>query len=75
MGEVMKHKKPTLDDPDMQAVPAALMRAAERSRLLALQTGTPWVVLPTNGEGSTANHPFATTIVVAKNELPATSTQ
>lgn len=33
-----------LDDPDMQAVPAALMRAAENARRLAEQTGTPWVV-------------------------------
>lgn len=33
-----------LNDPDMQAAPAALMRAAERAKQLAEQTGTPWVV-------------------------------
>lgn len=30
--------------PDMQAVPAALMRAAENARRLAEQTGTPFIV-------------------------------
>jgi hypothetical protein len=35
-----------LDDSDMQAVPAALMRAAENARRLAEQTGTRFVVRP-----------------------------
>lgn len=33
-----------LDDLDMQAVPDALLRAAEIARRLAEQTGTPFVV-------------------------------
>ncbi len=33
-----------LDDPDMQAVPDALLRAAETARRLAELTGTPFVV-------------------------------
>ena len=33
-----------LKDPDMQAVPAALLRAAENARRLAEQTGTPFIV-------------------------------
>jgi hypothetical protein len=33
-----------LKDPDMQAAPKALMRAAENARKLAEQTGTPFVV-------------------------------
>lgn len=32
-----------LKDPDMLAVPRALMRAAEQARRLAAQTGTPFV--------------------------------
>jgi hypothetical protein len=32
-----------LKDPLMQAVPAALLRAAEKARRLAEQTGTPFV--------------------------------
>lgn len=32
-------------DPDMQAVPVALMRAAQRARELARQTGTKLVVV------------------------------
>jgi len=31
-------------DPDLQKVPQALMRASEKARLLAKQTGTPFVV-------------------------------
>jgi prevent-host-death family protein len=31
-------------DPDLQKVPQALMRAAEKARQLAVQTGTPFVV-------------------------------
>ena len=34
-----------LHDPDMQAAPAALVRAAIRARELALQTNTPLVVM------------------------------
>ena len=33
-----------LQDPDMQKAPQALMRAAEKARLLAEQTGTRFVV-------------------------------
>lgn len=37
-----------LKDPDMQAAPTALMRAAENARRLAERTGTPFVVrMPT----------------------------
>ena len=35
----------TLTDPDMQAVTAALMRAARRAHLIAHQTGTGVVVM------------------------------
>ncbi len=35
---------PRRNDPDMQAVPAALLRAAENARRLAEQTGTPFIV-------------------------------
>ena len=34
-----------LTDPDMQAVPAALFRAAQRAHLIAHQTGTRVVVM------------------------------
>ena len=34
-----------LDDADMQAAPAALLRAALRARELARQTGTPLVIV------------------------------
>jgi len=40
----MKTPVSRLNDPDMQAAPAALMRAAERARCLAEQTGTRFVV-------------------------------
>lgn len=40
----MKIPVSQLDDPDMQAVPDALLRAAENARRLAEQTGTPFVV-------------------------------
>ena len=33
-------------DPDLQKVPQALMRAAEKARQLAEQTGTPFVTRP-----------------------------
>lgn len=33
-----------LKDPDLQKAPQALMRASERARQLAEQTGTPFVV-------------------------------
>ena len=33
-------------DPDLQKVPQALLRAAEKARLLAKQTGTPFIVRP-----------------------------
>ncbi|KAF0203195.1 MAG: hypothetical protein FD173_1845 [Gallionellaceae bacterium] len=32
-----------LKDPDLQKVPQALMRAAEKARQLAEQTGTPFI--------------------------------
>jgi len=31
-------------DPDLQKAPQALLRAAEKARLLAEQTGTPFIV-------------------------------
>ena len=34
-----------LDDPDMQAVPGALYRAARRAHLIAHQTGTGVIVM------------------------------
>lgn len=37
--------KSHLQDPDMQAAPAALARAAKRARDLAARTGTPLVVV------------------------------
>jgi len=40
----MKIPVSKLDDSDMQAVPAALMRAAENARRLAEQTGTRFIV-------------------------------
>lgn len=42
-----KHQIPVskLDDPDMQAVPAALIRAAKRAHKIAHQTGTKVVVM------------------------------
>lgn len=33
-------------DPDLRKVPEALLRAAEKARLLAEQTGTPFIVRP-----------------------------
>jgi hypothetical protein len=45
------------DDSDMQAAPVALMRAAERARRLAEQTGTRFVVRPLpppDGDGAKA---------------------
>lgn len=39
----MKAPVSKLSDPDLQKVPQALMRAAEKARLLAAQTGTPFV--------------------------------
>jgi hypothetical protein len=40
----MKTPVSNLNDPDMQKVPQALMRAAEKARHLAEQTGTRFVV-------------------------------
>ena len=34
-----------LADPDMQAAPAALLRAARRAREIARRTGTPLIVM------------------------------
>lgn len=42
----MKPPVSRLDDSEMQAVPVALLRAAERARRLAEQTGTRFVVRP-----------------------------
>jgi hypothetical protein len=38
-----------LKDPDMRAAPAALLRAAQRAREIAVRTGTPLIVAQ-NGE-------------------------
>ena len=40
----MKAPVSHLKDPDLQKVPQALLRAAEKARQLAEQTGTPFVV-------------------------------
>lgn len=40
----MKAPVSRLNDPDMQKAPQALLRAAEKARQLAEQTGTPFVV-------------------------------
>lgn len=59
-----------LDDLDMQAVPDALLRAAENARRLAEQTGTPFIVrqpvapdeaTDTVGSVSTPSTPTAST--------------
>ena len=42
----MKTPVSRLNDPDIQAVPVALMRASERARRLAEETGTRFVVRP-----------------------------
>jgi hypothetical protein len=41
-------------DPDLQNAPQALLRASERARLLAEQTGTPFVVRQTAKPSVTA---------------------
>lgn len=38
-------KEESLTDPDMQAATAALIRAAQRARLIAQQTGTAIIVV------------------------------
>jgi len=55
----MKTPVSRLNDSDMQAAPVALMRASERARRLAEQTGTRFVVRPpatllNDGLGSTS---------------------
>lgn len=40
----MKTPVSHLEDPDLQKVPQALLRAAENARRLAEQTGTPFIV-------------------------------
>lgn len=46
----MKAPVSKLNDPDMQKVPQALMRAAEKARQLAEQTGTPFISRPPRAE-------------------------
>jgi len=41
---IMKAPVSHLKDPDLQKAPQALMRASEKARKLAEQTGTPFVV-------------------------------
>ena len=41
----MKQARSQLDDADMQAVPRALRRAAERAREIARQSGTPLIIV------------------------------
>jgi len=50
----MKAPISNLKDPDMQAAPIALMRAAEKARRLAERTGTPFVVRQPVRSGSDA---------------------
>lgn len=42
-------------DPDLLKAPQALLRAAEKARKLAEQTGTPFVVRPAATKPATAN--------------------
>jgi hypothetical protein len=51
----MKAPVSNLKDPDLQKVPQALMRAAEKARLLAEQTGTPFVVRKSDAPPTTVN--------------------
>ena len=44
MSAVLPPPSSQLSDPDMQAVPVALARAAQRAREIAVHTGTPLVV-------------------------------
>ncbi|MGI9142395.1 MAG: hypothetical protein ACR2IJ_04325 [Fluviibacter sp.] len=46
---IRRRTQSCLDDPDMQAAPAALARAAKRARDLAAKTKTP-LVFVVNGE-------------------------
>lgn len=46
MTTVLKNQNVSrLADPDMQAVPATLVRAAQRARETAMRTGTPLIVI------------------------------
>lgn len=45
-----------LNDPDMKKVPQALLRAAEKARQLAEQTGTPLVVRRHGASSATVKH-------------------
>ena len=51
----MKAPVSHLKDPDLQKVPQALMRAAEKARQLAEQTGTPFVVRKPDDPFATVN--------------------
>ena len=44
--DVMKVPVSHSKDPDLQKVPQALVRAAEKARQLAEQTGTPFITRP-----------------------------
>lgn len=55
-----------LADPDMQAAPAALLRAALHARELARQTGTPLIVMR---EGELVEEPLKTQAIVPASEL------
>lgn len=49
----MKAPVSHLKDPDLQKAPQALMRAAEKARQLAEQTGTPFVVRKSTASSAT----------------------
>jgi hypothetical protein len=51
----MKAPVSHLKDPDLQKAPQALMRASEKARLLAEQTGTPFVVRNSAKSAATAD--------------------
>jgi hypothetical protein len=51
----MKAPVSNLKDPDLQKVPQALMRASEKARQLAEQTGTPFVVRKSDVPPATNN--------------------
>ncbi len=55
-----------LDDADMQAAPAALLRAALRARELARQTGTPLVIVR---DGKLVEAPLTEEATVSNREL------
>jgi hypothetical protein len=63
---MIEHLTSRLADPDMQAAPAALLRAALRARELARQTGSPLVIMR---DGELVEEPLKEQAIVPDNEL------